>query len=103
MIPDHDFSTQNASTRRHFLRSAGLGAAVLAVARHGAAQAAAPGGEPADKPPGKCPFALGLASYTLRKFSLDEALAMMERGEIKDSKTALALCLTERHLKAKKP
>lgn len=39
----------------------------------------------------------------IERFSttLDEALAMMERGEIKDSKTALALCLTERRLRAK--
>lgn len=39
----------------------------------------------------------------IEKFSvtLDEALAMMERGEIQDSKTALALCLTERYLRAK--
>jgi len=40
----------------------------------------------------------------IEKFSatLDEAISMMERGEIKDSKTALALCLTERYLKVKK-
>ncbi len=40
----------------------------------------------------------------IEKFSvtLDEALTMMERGEIKDSKTALALCLTERYLRTKK-
>ncbi len=31
--------------------------------------------------------------------TLDEALAMMESGKIADSKTALALCLTERYLR----
>lgn len=46
----------------------------------------------------------GDADEVIEKFSvtLDEALAMMERGDIKDSKTALALCLTERYLRAKK-
>lgn len=44
----------------------------------------------------------GDADEVIERFSvtLDEALAMMERGEIKDSKTALALCLTERFLRA---
>ncbi len=78
-MPDVRTPAANEPTRRHFLRSAGLGAAALAVAQRGAAPAAAPGDEPADRPPGKCPFALGLASYTLRKFSLEEALAMTKR------------------------
>jgi len=41
----------------------------------------------------------------IERFSvtLEEALAMMEAGEIVDSKTALALCLTERYLRAKNP
>lgn len=46
----------------------------------------------------------GDADEVIERFSvtLEEALAMMERGEIKDSKTALALCLTERIFRAKK-
>jgi len=46
----------------------------------------------------------GDADEVIERFfvTLDTALAMMERGEIKDSKTALALCLTERYLRAKK-
>ncbi|MBN2474350.1 MAG: sugar phosphate isomerase/epimerase [Pirellulales bacterium] len=69
-------------TRRRFLQTAGFGAAAaLAVAgrsfepHRAAAQAAAATGDSSRK----IPFVLGLASYTLRKFSLDETLAMTRR------------------------
>jgi len=91
-MPDHETLTTQEPSRRHFLRSAGLGAAAWAVAHRAAAEAAAPSAEPAGKPAGKCPFALGLASYTLRKFSLDEALAMTKRVGLK------YICLKSFHL-----
>ena len=91
-MPGHEIPTANEPSRRHFLRSAGLGAAVLAVAHRARAEAAAPSAEPAGKPAGKCPFELGLASYTLRKFPLEEALAMTKRVGLK------YICLKSFHL-----
>lgn len=59
-------------TRRDFLQLAGAGAAAsLGI---GGVRAAERGG-----PKRQIPFRLGLASYTLRKFPLDEALAMTGR------------------------
>ncbi len=57
---------QRSFSRRRFLRSAALGAAGLAVGgRTSAAETAVP----------YAPFRMGLQSYTLRAFSLDDALA----------------------------
>jgi len=74
--------------RRGFL------AAAAAMAAHGAVAGeqpatAAPGTR---KPPAKRPFQLGLASYTLRKFSLEQTLAMTRRVDLK------YLCLKSFHL-----
>ena len=64
-------------SRRQFFTAAGVGAAAFATA--GSLTPAAPGyarEQPAKK---KIPFNLGLASYTTRKFSLDETLKMASR------------------------
>lgn len=61
-------------TRRRFLQTTGLGAAALALSGHPSAQAAS---SPAARK--SFPFKLGLASYTLRQFPLDKALAMTRR------------------------
>lgn len=76
------------STRRTFLQAAAVGtAAVLAPA--GLARAAEPaaGGEAKKKP-----LKFGLASYTTRKFSLDETIAMAKRVGLE------YLCLKDFHL-----
>jgi len=68
------------NTRRDFLQLAGAGMAASLVTgsgRYGAS--AGESNRVAGKPKGKMPFGLGLASYTLRKFPLDEALAMTRR------------------------
>ncbi len=65
-------------TRREFLAAAGGAAALGAVAGQGGTESAAA----AERAGGKKPqysFQLGLASYTTRKFSLDETLAMAKR------------------------
>lgn len=75
VTPDHEH------TRRHFLRTAGAAAAAsLAVAGgHSARQSRAAQGQPQTQPKPAGPLKLGLASYTLRKFSLEETLAMTKR------------------------
>ena len=68
------------NTRRDFLQLAGAGMAaslVTAGGRHGAS--AAEDSTAAGTPKRQTPFRLGLASYTVRKFPLDEALAMTRR------------------------
>ena len=64
--------------RRVFFRFAGAAASAAAVcATAPVCRAAA---DPSRNPPmKKVPFSLGLASYTLRKFNLDETLAMTKR------------------------
>ncbi|NUQ63403.1 MAG: sugar phosphate isomerase/epimerase [Pirellulales bacterium] len=64
-------------TRRGFLATAGAAAATLAAAGQGWLLPAALGEEAAKKK--EYPFKLGLASYTTRKFSLDQTLAMSKR------------------------
>ena len=64
-------------TRRQFVATAGAWAAAAAGMRHGAAAAKAPQVKPARAP--KAPFDLALASFTLRNFPLDAALAMARR------------------------
>jgi inosose dehydratase len=80
--------------RRDFLKAAGLSAASLATLQFtgGAARAD-------DQPAGeksadgkKLPFSLGLASYTTRKFTLDESLAMANRVGL------AKICLKSFHL-----
>ncbi|NLY01650.1 MAG: sugar phosphate isomerase/epimerase [Rhodopirellula sp.] len=61
-------------TRRGFLAAAGASAAALAG---GGTFSAVCAEEAAKKEP--CPLKLGLASYTTRKFTLDETLAMARR------------------------
>ncbi len=66
--------------RRHFLRASLLGSTALAVAtlpRPLQAGATKPARDPWDG------LKLGLASYTLRKFTLDQALAMTKQAGVK--------------------
>ncbi len=68
--------TEKEQNRRHFLRIAGIGAvASLAGACSSVGQVRGRAG--------KQRFKLGLASYTLRKFSLDDTLAMTKRVGLK--------------------
>jgi len=67
-------SAQSSTSRRDFLKLAG--AAPLVVAGGGLASAETSG---AKKPGGKVKFKLGMASYTLRKFNVDQALDMTKR------------------------
>lgn len=65
-------------SRRRFLQLAGVGAAVSLT---GAQQTLGHPGHAHEK--SKHPFTLGLASYTLRKFSLEETLAMTNKVGLK--------------------
>ena len=64
-------------SRRDFFKAAGVAGSALAfgsvIGKPGRAAEAMPPGEK------KLPFPLGLASYTLRKFDLDQTLAMTKR------------------------
>ena len=68
-------------TRRRFFTAAATGTAVSLAAAGGrfGHEATAAEGEPQSQPRRATPFKLGLASYTLRKFSLEETLAMTQR------------------------
>jgi inosose dehydratase len=81
-------------TRRRFLQWASLGAAAsLASGRVGFAQP--PSASPAEiKPSGRAaiPFELGIASYTFRKFPLEQAITSTARAGIK------YLCMKDMHL-----
>ncbi|MBE0536702.1 MAG: sugar phosphate isomerase/epimerase [Phycisphaerae bacterium] len=78
-------------TRRDFLRAASVGAASMAVAGETFAQAQTR--TPASRPARTAPtpvrgpierkFELGMASYTLRKYNLDETIAMTKRVGLK--------------------
>ncbi len=72
-------------TRRHFLQwaGAGAGAATALVARRGFTGEPAPSETQSANTPPKRTFELGLASYTFRKFPLDQALAMANRVGLK--------------------
>lgn len=78
--------------RRNFLATAGAAFAALAAGRGAAAQEPGPAKAGVRKPAAKPPFELGLASYTLRKFTLDQTLAMTQRVGLK------YLCLKSFHL-----
>ena len=81
---------QHRQSRRGFFRTASAGAAV-SLAYLGGRAASAPAAETQpDKP--KAPFTLALASYTLRKFDLDETLKMTQRVGLE------AICLKSFHL-----
>lgn len=85
--------TKEKRSRREFLQVAGVAAAASLVgASNSAAQRAA--GKRAAAPPkaSKYPFELGLASYTLRKFDLDQTLAMTQRVGLK------YICFKDFHL-----
>ena len=82
-------------TRRQFLQTASIGtAASLASASGCLGQGKLPASEEpgARKPANKKQLKLGLASYTLRKFKLDEVLAMTQRVGLK------YICLKSFHL-----
>ncbi len=82
-------------TRRSFLRSAGAGtAACLACLAGSPASKPARAAEAADSAPKKpaASLQLALASYTLRKFKLDDVLTMTQRVGLK------SICLKSFHL-----
>jgi len=87
--------THERRSRREFLQVAGIGAAASLV---GAGSSAAQSRARRQAPPavpqaGKCPFELGMASYTLRKFDLEQTLAMTNRVGLK------YICFKDFHLK----
>ncbi len=90
----HDVTSLRAAhpapSRRDFLRYAAAGAAALGAAP--AAFAHAPDSPTPSEPREKNPLRLGLASYSLRKFSLAQAIAMTKRVDLK------YLCLKSFHL-----
>jgi len=72
--------TKKSQDRRQFLQLAGAGAvASMAGARNSLGQIRRSSGRRPRKPL----FQLGLASYTLRKFDLDDTLAMTKRLDLK--------------------
>ena len=73
-------------SRRNFLQAVGVGAACLA----GTGRCLARAGNTGKKSQGK--FELGLASYTLREFNLDDTLAMTKRVGLK------YICFKSMHL-----
>jgi inosose dehydratase len=82
------------STRRNFLQLAGgAGMAILAGAPHAAASAAESQAAPAPSTPGR--LELGMASYSLRTFPLESAVAMTVRLGLKH------ICLKDCHLSMK--
>ena len=79
-------------TRRNFLKIAGLGtAAALATGTTGLAPLAGAAEQSPSKPEQR-PLRLALASYTLRKFDLDQTVAMTKRLGLE------AICLKSFHL-----
>lgn len=75
-------------SRRRFLQVMGVGAISLA----GTSQSSAQIGSAGKGRPGRQKFELGLASYTLREFNLDDALAMTRRVGLK------YICFKSMHL-----
>jgi inosose dehydratase len=66
------------NTRRDFLTQAGLGLAAISLLNAGASKALAQSAPAAAAPKSAGPM-LGMASYSLRKFKVDQALAMTKR------------------------
>jgi sugar phosphate isomerase/epimerase len=79
MTDKQDISTRTASGRREFLTAAGAAIAAMAAGSATGAEGPAPAKAGMRKPAAKRTFELGLASYTLRSFPLDETLAMTRR------------------------
>ena len=75
-------------SRRHFLQILGVGAAFLTGAERCQAQIGSAGKQKKGKPK----FELGLASYTLRQFKLEETLAMTKKVGLKN------ICFKSMHL-----
>ena len=92
LIPDKEKTqmTENKQSRRRFLQVASIGAGALLA---GAGSFPAQARSPAVRQARKQRFELGLASYTLRKFKLDEILAMTKRVGLK------YICFKDVHLK----
>ena len=80
-------TNDNRNSRRTFLKTAGV---ATAVALTGLASGVVPTATAADRPKRK--FQLALASYTTRKFDLDQTLAMANRVGLE------AICLKSFHL-----
>jgi inosose dehydratase len=74
-------------SRRNFLQAVGVGAACLAGTNRCLAQVGSAG-----KKKSKAKFELGLASYTLREFNLEDTLAMTKRVGLK------YICFKSMHL-----
>ena len=70
-------------TRRHFLQWAGAGAAISLAARNGFCQATASAEQQPTRSAAKRAYRLGLASYTLHRYPLDETLAIANRVGLK--------------------
>ena len=85
-------TTQPRSHRRHFLSATGLGTAVALTAGVGGLASPASAHDPIPSKPEKRPLRLALASYTLRRFDLDQTLAMTTRLGLE------AICLKSFHL-----
>ncbi len=81
--------TEKEQTRRQFLQVAGIGAAASLA---GASRCSAQVRGSAARRAGQRRFQLGMASYTLRKFNLDETLAMTKRVGLK------YICFKSMHL-----
>jgi sugar phosphate isomerase/epimerase len=75
-------------TRRNFLQLAGVGAVMAGLKP-------AIGAEATGANPGKAKFNLGMASYTFRKFNLEQTIAMTKRLGLK------YICLKDFHLPLK--
>ena len=80
---------EKEKTRRQFIKIASIGAAVSLT---GASSSLGQGRRSAPRQAGKQRFELGLASYTLREFNLDETLAMTKRVGLK------YICFKSMHL-----
>jgi len=82
--------TEKHKSRRELLQVAGMAAAASLA---GANASFAQGRSAAERQAGQKRFDLGLASYTLRQFDLDQTLAMTKRVGLK------YICLKDVHLK----
>lgn len=85
-------TTQPGSHRRHFLAATGLGTAAALTAGIAGLATTASAHDHTPSKPEKRPFRLALASYTLRRFDLDQTLAMTTRLGLE------AICLKDFHL-----
>jgi len=86
MTSRHESVSVNVATRRGFLKQSAAAGAALGLAGFASLATAAPGlaaiaPNAAERKPGgpRPPLPLGIASYTFRKFTLDQTLAMTKR------------------------